>query len=57
MAQIDIANENLQRLMRIQEVIRIEDEVDSNLDETLSRVLNFYGKFVSYHLFEEQSQS
>jgi len=54
MAQIDIANENLQRLMRIQEVIRIEDEVDSSLDETLSRVLNFYGRFVSYHLFEEQ---
>jgi hypothetical protein len=54
MAQIDIANENLQRLIRIQEVIQIEDEVDSNLDETLSRVLNFYGRFVSYHLFEEQ---
>ena len=57
MAQMDIANENLQRLMRIQEVIRIEDAVESSLDETLARILNFYGRFVSYHLFEEQLQS
>lgn len=54
MAQMDIANENLQSLMRIQEVIRIEDEVESSLDEILSRILNFYGRFVPYHLFEEQ---
>ncbi len=46
MAVIDIAWDNLQKLEQIRNVVLMEDEVDSSLDEILSRVLKFYGKFV-----------
>jgi hypothetical protein len=49
MAQIDVADENLQKLMRIQNIILVEDEIDSSLDEVLTRVLDFYRKFVPYN--------
>lgn len=49
MAQIDVADENLQKLMRIQNVILVEDGIDSSLDEALARVLDFYRKFVPYN--------
>lgn len=48
MAEIDIADENLVKLKRLQEVILIEDGMESSVDETLARVLDFYGKFVPY---------
>lgn len=49
MAQIDVADENLLKLMQIQHVIQSEEGLDSNLDETLSRVLEFYRRFVPYN--------
>ena len=49
MAQIDIRDENLLKLMKIKRVIQTEDGVESTLDESLARVLDFYMKFVPYN--------
>lgn len=48
MTEIDIADENLMKLKRLQEVILIEDDMESSIDETLARILDFYSKFVPY---------
>jgi hypothetical protein len=48
MAEIDIADSNLTKLKRIQEVIHIEEGIETNIDETLGRVLDFYRVFVPY---------
>ena len=48
MAAIDIADENLLKLRGLQNVISIEEGVETSVDEALSRVLEFYGKFVPY---------
>jgi hypothetical protein len=48
MTEIDIADSNLTMLKRIQEVIHIEDGIETNIDETLGRVLDFYRMFVNY---------
>ena len=49
MTQIDIRDENLLKLRKIQTVIREEDGIESSLDESLARVLDFYRKFVPYN--------
>jgi hypothetical protein len=49
MAQIDVADENLLKLTQIQHVIQSEEGLDSSLDETLRRVLEFYRRFVPYN--------
>jgi hypothetical protein len=49
MAEIDIADENLAKLNRLQEIIRVEDGIESSMDEALARILDFYGKFVPYN--------
>ena len=49
MTQIDIRDENLFNLRKIQTVIREEDGIESSLDESLARVLDFYRKFVPYN--------
>lgn len=49
MAQIDIRDENLLKLMKIKRIIKTEDGVESTLDESLARVLDFYRKFVPYN--------
>lgn len=49
MAQIDVADENLLKLTQIQHVIHAEEGLDSSLDETLSRILEFYRRFVPYN--------
>ena len=49
MAQINLAEGNILKLKQIQSVIQQEDEIDSTLDETLARVLEFYRKFVPYN--------
>ena len=49
MAQIDVADENLTKLLRIQHAINAEEGLESNLDEALSRVLEFYRRFVPYN--------
>ncbi len=46
MAQIDVADENLVKLLQIQHVVNTEDELESSLDEVLTRVLDFYRMFV-----------
>lgn len=48
MAQIDIADENLVKLLKIQHVINAEEGLESSLDEALARVLEFYRRFVPY---------
>ena len=49
MTQLDIADENLLKLTRIQVVYGVEDELESSIDEVLTRVLDFYRKFVPYN--------
>ena len=49
MAQIDVADENLANLLRIQHAINAEEGLESNLEEALSRVLEFYRRFVPYN--------
>jgi hypothetical protein len=48
MAEIDIADENYLKLKQIHHVIQ-EDGIESSMDETLARVLDFYRKFVPYN--------
>ena len=48
MAEIDVADENILKLKHIQHVIQ-EDGIESSMDETLARVLDFYRKFVPYN--------
>jgi len=48
MAAIDIADENLLKLNGLQKVISLEEGIETNVDEALARVLEFYGKFVPY---------
>jgi len=43
-----ISEVNLRKLESIQGVINVEEDDAVTLDETLSRVLKFYGKFVPY---------
>jgi len=49
MAQINIRDENLLKLIKIQKVIKAEDGINSSLDESLARVLDFYRKSVPYN--------
>lgn len=49
MAQIDVADENLVKLLQIQHAINTEEGFESNLDEALARVLDFYRRFVPYN--------
>jgi hypothetical protein len=49
MVEKKISEENLRKLESIQGVINVEEGDAVSLDETLSRVLNFYGKFVPYN--------
>ena len=44
-----ISEVNLRKLESIQGVIKVEEDEAVSLDETLSRVLKFYGKFVPYN--------
>ena len=44
-----ISEENLRNLESIQDIIEVEEDNDVSLDETLSRVLKFYGRFVPYN--------
>jgi hypothetical protein len=44
-----ISEVNLRKLESIQGVINVEEDEAVSLDETLSRVLKFYGKFVPYN--------
>ncbi len=44
-----ISEVNLRKLESIQGVINVEEGDAVSLDETLSRVLRFYGKFVPYN--------
>ncbi len=50
MTQVDIADENLLKLTQIQDVVMVEDGLESSIDEVLARVLGFYRKFVPYDL-------
>ena len=49
MVEKKISKENLKKLASIQGVIKVEEGEAVSLDETLSRVLRFYGKFVPYN--------
>lgn len=51
MAEINMAYENLMKLRGIQKVILYEEDIESNIDETLAQVFDFYGKFVPYSSF------
>jgi len=49
MAIIDIKDENLQKLLKIQKVFHFEDGQKLDLDETLARVIAFYRRYVPYN--------
>ena len=49
MVEKKISEVNLKKLQSIQDVINVEEGETVSLDETLSRVLKFYGKFVPYN--------
>ncbi len=49
MAVINLSDENLRNLEKIQTIVRMEEGTDSNLDGVLARVLDFYRKFVPYN--------
>jgi len=49
MTVIDIKDENLQNLMKIQEVYEFEDGQKLDLDETLAKILAFYRRYVPYN--------
>jgi len=44
-----IGEDNLRKLESIQSVIKVEEGDEVSLNEALSRVLRFYGKFVPYN--------
>ena len=49
MVEEKINEVNLRKLESIQGVIKVEEDEAVSLDETLSRVLRFYEKFVPYN--------
>lgn len=49
MVEKKISEVNLKKLESIQDVINVEEGEAVSLDETLSRVLKFYGNFVPYN--------
>ncbi len=49
MVEKKISEDNLKKLESIQGVITVEEGDEVSLDEALSRVLNFYEKFVPYN--------
>jgi hypothetical protein len=49
MVENKISEVNLRKLESIQSVIKVEEGDEVSLDEALSRVLRFYGKFVPYN--------
>ena len=49
MAIINIKDENLRNLMKIQKIIHMEEGEETGLDKTLAKVLAFYRKFVPYN--------
>lgn len=49
MVEKDIGEDNLRKLELIQDVINVEEGDSVSLDEALSRVLRFYGRFVPYN--------
>jgi predicted P-loop ATPase/GTPase len=48
MAVINIKDENLLNLMKIQKVVQMEEGENISLDEALAKVLTFFKKFVPY---------
>jgi len=44
-----LRSKNMNDLRTLQEIMRIEEDKIYSLDEVLSRVLSFYGKFVPYN--------
>jgi hypothetical protein len=60
MTEIDIADENLMKLKRLQEALLIEDSIESSVDKTLACACTIvhrepwytnHGKFVPYKGF------
>ena len=49
MTQVNRADENMLKLTQIQHVVKFEDGLESNIDEVLARVLDFYRRFVPYN--------
>ena len=49
MAIINIKDENLRNLKKIQQIIQIEDGKETSTDEALARILAFYRIYVPYN--------
>lgn len=48
-AKLNIRDENLVNLQKVQRVISAEEGVETSLDDSLKRVLDFYRKYVPYN--------
>ncbi|UCD44817.1 MAG: hypothetical protein JSV27_12015 [Candidatus Bathyarchaeota archaeon] len=48
-AKLNIRDENLVNLQKVQRVINAEEGVETSLDDSLKRVLDFYRKYVPYN--------
>lgn len=48
MEKREISEQNLRALESIKEIIEVEEEKNVTLDQTLSRVLNHYRRFVPF---------
>jgi hypothetical protein len=43
-----LSKSNLEKIRNIKDIIEVEENVEISFDETLSRVLSFYRKFVPF---------
>lgn len=48
-AKLNLRDENLVNLQKVQRVISAEEGVETSLDDSLKRVLDFYRKCVPYN--------
>jgi hypothetical protein len=46
---MEISNYNLKKIENIRDIIETEEGKEVTVEETLDRVLRFYGKFVPYN--------
>lgn len=49
MADIDLSDKNLDRLLSVQKVLCVEEGKEADLDAVLARILDFYRVFVPYN--------
>lgn len=49
MADVELSDKNLDRLLAVQKVMSLEEGEEADLDAALTRILDFYRVFVPYN--------